>query len=105
METIVTLLAPFAPHVAEELWEILGHNTSVFENNAWPTYDETAMKDDVIEIAVQINGKMRGKITIPADADKDAAMAAAREAIGEKFPENVIKEVYVPGRILNIVAK
>ena len=105
METIVTLLAPFAPHVAEELWETLGHDTSVFENNIWPTYDEAAMKDDVIEIAVQINGKMRGKITIPADADKDAAMAAARESIGDKFPENIIKEVYVPGRILNIVAK
>lgn len=73
LETAVTLLAPFAPHLAEELWEQLGHNTSVFVGNPWPSYDEEAMKEDEIEIAVQINGKVKGKITIPADADKDGS--------------------------------
>ena len=59
------------------------------------------MKEDEIEIAVQINGKVKGKITIPADADKDAAIAA----LEDKYPENIVKEIYVPGRIVNIVAK
>ena len=105
LETAVTLLAPFAPHLAEELWEQLGHNTSVFVGNPWPSYDEEAMKEDEIEIAVQINGKVKGKITIPADADKDAAIAAAKAALEDKYPENIVKEIYVPGRIVNIVAK
>ena len=105
LETAVTLLAPFAPHLAEELWEQLGHNISVFVGNPWPSYDEEAMKEDEIEIAVQINGKVKGKITIPADADKDAAIAAAKAALEDKYPENIVKEIYVPGRIVNIVAK
>lgn len=69
------------------------------------SYDEEAMKEDEIEIAVQINGKVKGKITIPADADKDAAIAAAKAALEDKYPENIVKEIYVPGRIVNIVAK
>ena len=105
LETAVTLLAPFAPHVSEELWEQLGHTTSVFEGNLWPSYDEEAMKDDEIEIAVQINGKMKGKVTLSVDADKDTAIAAAKAALGDKYPENTVKEIYVPGRIINIVAK
>ncbi len=105
MDTIVTLLAPFAPHAAEELWEILGHTESVFENNKWPEYDEEAMKDNEIEIAIQLNGKIRGKIVIPADADKETALAAAKAELGDKLPANIIKEIYVPGRIVNIVAK
>ena len=105
LDTIVTLLAPFAPHIAEELWEVLGHKESVFVNNPWPEYDEAEMKDDTIEIAVQINGKMKGKVTIPADADQDTAIAAAKETLGDKFPENIVKQIYVPGRIINIVAK
>ena len=105
LDTIVTLLAPFAPHIAEELWEVLGHKESVFVNNPWPEYDEAEMKDDTIEIAVQINGKMKGKVTIPADADQDTAISAAKETLGDKFPENIVKQIYVPGRIINIVAK
>ena len=105
LETVVTLLAPFAPHISEELWEQLGHKESVFVNNSWPEYDEAEMKDDTIEIAVQVNGKMKGKVTIPADANQETALAAAKEALGDKYPENVVKEIYVPGRIINVVAR
>ena len=105
MDTIVTLIAPFAPHVAEELWEVLGHKESVFENNKWPEYDEDAMKDNEVEMAVQVNGKVKAKVTIPVDADKDTAMKLAKEALGDKVPTNIVKEIYVPGRIINIVGK
>ena len=105
LETVVTLLAPFAPHISEELWEQLGHKESVFVNNPWPEYDEAEMKDDTIEIAVQVNGKMKGKVTIPADANQETALAAAKEALGDKYPENVVKEIYLPGRIINVVAR
>ncbi len=102
---IVTLLAPFAPHMAEELWEILGHEKSIFIENSWPTYDEEAMKDDTVEIAVQVNGKVKGKVTIAVDADKDLAMQKAKEVLGDKCPSAIVKEVYVPGKIINIVGK
>ena len=102
---IVTLLAPFAPHMAEELWEILGHKKSIFIENSWPTYDEEAMKDDTVEIAVQVNGKVKGKVTIAVDADKDLAMQKAKEVLGDKCPSAIVKEIYVPGKIINIVGK
>ena len=105
LETAVTLLAPFAPHVAEELWEVLGHDTSVFENNRWPEYDEDAMKDNEVEIAVQLNGKTKTVITIAADAAKDDVLAAGKAALGDKLTGSIIKEIYVPGKIVNIVAK
>ncbi len=105
LETAVTMLAPFAPHIGEELWSQLGHEDSVFENNRWPEFDEGKMADDEKEIAVQINGKTRCTITIPVDLDKEAALARAREALGNKLSGNIVKEIYVPGRIVNIVAK
>ena len=105
LEIMVTLLAPFAPHVAEELWEVLGHDTSVFENNRWPEYDEDAMKDNDVEIAVQLNGKTKTVITIAADAAKDDVLAAGKAALGDKLTGSIIKEIYVPGKIVNIVAK
>lgn len=105
LEIMVTLLAPFAPHVAEELWEVLGHDTSVFENNRWPEYDEAAMKDNEVEIAVQLNGKTKTVITIAADAAKDDVLAAGKAALGDKLTGSIIKEIYVPGKIVNIVAK
>ena len=104
IETAVILLAPFAPHIAEEIWEQLGHADSVF-HAAWPAADEAAMKDDEIEIPVQVNGKTRAIISIPADADKDAALAAARETLGDKLSGNIVKEIYVPKKIVNIVVK
>ena len=104
METFIILLAPFAPHIAEELWEAYGHETSVFENS-WPEHDEEAMKDDEVEIPVQINGKTRGVVSVPADVSKEDAIAAGKEAVADKLTGNVVKEIYVPGKILNFVMK
>ena len=104
IETAVILLAPFAPHIAEELWERLGHTDSVFHAQ-WPAHDEEAMKDDEIEIPVQINGKTRAVISIPAETGKEEAIAKGREAIADKLTGNVVKEIYVPKKIINIVMK
>ena len=104
LKTFVTLLAPFAPHLGEELWRELGGTDSVF-HSTWPECDTEAMKDDEIEIAVQINGKTRGVVALPADVDKETALAAGKEAVKEKLTGNIVKEIYVPGKIINIVCK
>ena len=104
LEDAVVLLAPFAPHIAEELWEAMGHVDSVFAQT-WPTYDEEAMKEDEVEIVVQINGKVKGKLIIGAEEDKDSVLAKAKEVLGDKLNGNIVKEIYVPGRIVNIVQK
>ena len=104
LKTFVILLAPFAPHIGEELWQQLGGDDSVFHAQ-WPECDEEAMKDDEIEVAVQINGKTRAVISISADSSKEDAIAAGREAVKEKLTGNVVKEIYVPGKIVNIVHK
>ncbi len=104
LKTYVILLAPFAPHIAEELFARLGGSGSVFAQK-WPAADEKALIEETREIAVQINGKMRGKITIAVDADQTTALAAAREAAGKWITPNIVKEIYVPGKIVNIVCK
>ena len=104
LETAVILMAPFAPHLAEELWQQLGHDTSVFKNT-WPSADEEAMKDDEVEIPVQINGKTKAVISISADEAKDAVIAKAKEVLGDRLSGNIVKEIYVPGKIVNIVQK
>lgn len=106
LKTFVILLSPFAPHISEELWSILGEKESVF-SSVWPEYDEEKMKDDVLEIPVQINGKMRLVIELPADIGKDEAIAAARQALkdADKIEGEIIKEIYVPKKIINIVVK
>ena len=104
LKTFVILLAPFAPYIGEELWQQLGGDDSVFHAQ-WPECDEEAMKDDEIEVAVQINGKTRAVISISADSSKEDAIAAGREAVKEKLTGNVVKEIYVPGKIVNIVCK
>ena len=105
IQTFTTLIAPFAPHIAEELWEKLGNTGSVFENNSWPEADEELMKDDEIKIPVQINGKTKEVIEVPADISKEDAIAAGKEAIADKINGNIVKEIYVPGRIINLVVK
>ena len=104
LSTLAVLLAPFAPHMAEELWQQLGHEGTVF-NAGWPTYDEEAMKDDEVEIAVQINGKTRAVVTLAADVSKEDAIAKGKEAVADKLTGTIVKEIYVPGRIINIVQK
>ena len=104
LEAAVLLLAPFAPHMGEELWEELGHTDSVFHHE-WPAHDEEAMKDDEVEIPVQVNGKTKAVISIPVDISKEDAIVKAKEVLGDKLSGNIIKEIYVPKKIVNIVAK
>ena len=104
IETAVILLAPFAPHFAEELWEKAGHTDSVF-HNTWPKADEEAMKDDEIQVPVQINGKTRAVISIPAEISKEDALARGKEAVADKLTGTIVKEIYVPKKIINIVQK
>ena len=104
IETFVKLLAPFAPHITEELWAEYGHTDSVFHTQ-WPTADEEAMKDDEIEIPVQINGKTKVIISISAEATKEEAIEAGKAAVADKLTGNIIKEIYVPKKIINIVSK
>ncbi|MCL2217294.1 MAG: leucine--tRNA ligase [Defluviitaleaceae bacterium] len=105
LETLATLLAPFAPHIAEEIWEHTGHTETVFAQS-WPTCDESKLKSDTIEIALQINGKLRGNLTIPANVDKDTALALAKEQLADRLADaEIIKSIYVPGKIANFVVK
>ncbi len=105
IETYTILLAPFAPHIAEELWEKLGHEGTVFEAE-WPESDEELRKDNVREIPVQINGKTRAVVSIAVDASKEEALKEAKEAAADKIGDAVIiKEIYVPGKIINLVVR
>ena len=104
IETALILLSPFAPHMASELWEQYGHNGSIFDET-WPKYDEEAMKDHTVEIAVQINGKTKAAMAIDVKADKDVVLADAKKLIADKLTGNIVKEIYVPGRIVNLVVK
>ncbi|MBD8973072.1 MAG: hypothetical protein EGQ63_04470, partial [Clostridiales bacterium] len=105
LKTVVRLIAPFAPHMGEELWQQLGGTDTVFASG-WPTYEEDALKDNEVTIPVQINGKTKGTIDIAVDDAKDAVIAKGKEAIADKLAGlNVIKEIYIPGKIVNIVAK
>ena len=105
LETLIILLAPIIPHIAEELWQLTGHAKSVFAES-WPEYDEAKMKEDEIEIAIQMNGKFRENIKIAADADKDTAIALSKELLKSKLDGmTILKEIYVPGRIVNFVVK
>jgi leucyl-tRNA synthetase len=105
IETLVMLVSPFAPHLGEELWSILGHRGSIAFRE-WPAYDESALVTDEIEYIVQVGGKMRGKLLIDRNADKEAVIAAARElpdAAKHLDGKTVHKEVFVPGKIVNFV--
>lgn len=106
-EGIIKMLSCITPHVGEEIWASLGHeDTIAFE--PWPTYDENECKEDTIEIGVQVCGKVRGKVVLGVNEDKDSALAKAKAADGvAPFIEGktIVKEIYVPGKIVNIVVK
>ena len=103
-KTFITLLNPVAPHITEELWEIQGFEGRLYQT-AWPEYDEAKTVEDTIEIAVQINGKTKMTIAISRNEEKDSAIEKAKEALGSKLAGDIVKEIYVPGRIINIVVK
>ena len=103
-KTLITLLNPVAPHITEEIWEAIGCEGRVYQNT-WPEYDEAKTVESTIEIAVQVNGKIKCTVCVDKNIDKGAAIAAGKEALGDKLTGNIIKEIYVPGRIINIVVK
>lgn len=103
-KTLITLLNPVAPHMTEELWSVLGCEGRLYQQ-AWPEYDEAKTVESTVEIAVQINGKTKVTISIGKEDPKDDVLAKAKEALGDRLSGNIIKEIYVPGRIVNIVAK
>ncbi|MBO4904622.1 MAG: leucine--tRNA ligase [Lachnospiraceae bacterium] len=100
----IRLLSPFSPHICEELWEQLG-GEGLVAVAPWPEYDEAKTVDATIEIAVQINGKLRTTIMIDKDEAKESAIAKGKEAVADKLTGNIVKEIYVPGKIVNIVMK
>ena len=108
LKVFTILLNPFAPHVTEEVWSLNKLGEEMVCQQQWPAYDENKCKDETIEVVVQVNGKVRGKLSMPADVAKDAAVAAAKAdekicaAIGGK---TILKEIYVPGKLVNLVVK
>lgn len=103
-KTLLTLLNPVAPHITEELWERNGYGGRLYQAS-WPEYDEKKTEESTVEIALQINGKTKATLAIAKDEAKDDVIAKAREALAEKLTGTVVKEIYVPGRIVNIVMK
>ncbi|MEA3366429.1 MAG: class I tRNA ligase family protein, partial [Candidatus Hydrogenedentes bacterium] len=106
-EKFVLILAPFAPHMAEELWERLGY-TDTLAYEPWPEYDESLLTEDTMDIAVQVLGKLRGVVKVPVDASKDYILEAAKaEPNVQRHIEgkNILKEIYVPGKLVNLVVK
>ena len=102
--TLLKLLNPVAPHITEELWQGNGYEGRLYQAE-WPTYSDEKCVEATITIAVQVNGKLRATIQAPKDGDKDAIIAQAKEAAAEKITGTIVKEIYVPGKIVNIVCK
>ena len=104
LRTLLQLLNPVAPHITEEMWEAQGFPGRIYEST-WPEYDEAKCATDDVEIALQVNGKVRATLKITRNAEKDEVLAAAKEALGEKVNGTIVKEIYVPNKIVNIVVK
>jgi leucyl-tRNA synthetase len=105
LETAVRLLTPFVPHVAEELWNCLGYEQNI-ESRGWPIWDPTALVEDEISIVIQVNGKVRGKVVVAADASEDVIResALAESNVARSIADKTIRKVIiVPGRLVNIV--
>lgn len=103
-KTLLTLLNPVAPHITEELWQTAGFEGRLYQA-AWPEFEEEKTVESVVEIGVQVNGKMRVTINVSKDETKENVINMAKEALGDKLTGNIVKEIYVPGRIVNIVVK
>ena len=104
LKTLIILLNPVAPHITEEMWQIIGCEGRVYQQT-WPEFDEAKTVESSMEIAVQINGKVKGTLGIQKDDPKDQVIAKAKEVIADKLTGNIVKEIYVPGRLVNIVMK
>ena len=107
LEPFLLLLSPFAPHIAEELWSLLGHPTTL-AYELWPVHDEKYLIETEMEVPIQINGKLRGKVTVPANSDQAIIVAAAKAdatIAGQLDGKTIVKTVYVPGKMVNFVVK
>jgi leucyl-tRNA synthetase len=107
IEPLILMLAPFAPHFAEECWEQLGHTESVFDAS-WPVYDEALAKEDEVEIVIQVNGKVRGRIKVVVGiTEEDAIGKALEEESVQRFAEGkeIKKTIYVENKLVNLVVK
>ena len=103
-KTLLILLNPVAPHITEELWSVKNYGGYVYQQT-WPEFDEAKTVESTVEIAVQINGKTRAVISIPVDISKEDAIAKGKEAVADKLTGTIVKEIYVPKKIINIVQK
>ena len=107
LEVLVQLTNPFAPHITEEVWERMGHSDQL-AYHPWPSYDETKCVESTVEIAVQVNGKLRARLTVAADIAKEDAIAAAKaepSVAAALEGKTVVKEIFVPGKLVNLAAK
>ncbi len=105
-EKFVLIIAPFAPHLSEELWQKLWHKDSIFIGDNWPEYDEKLIVEDTIKIAIQVMGKLRATIEIEKDSPKEAVLSWAKETVNKWIDgKEIIKEIYVPGKIVNFVVR
>lgn len=103
-KTLITLLNPVAPHMTEEIWSVLGFEGRLYQQS-WPEYEEAKTVEATVEIAVQMNGKTKATIAIGKEDPKEEVLAKAKEALGDRLSGNIVKEIYVPGRIVNLVVK
>ena len=106
LKTLLLLVNPFAPHVTEEMWEKCGFGKMLAADGVWPAYDEAKCVESTVEMVVQICGKIKARMTVAANADKEACLAAAKEAAAKELEgKTILKEIVVPGKLVNFVAK
>ena len=104
LKTISILIAPFAPHMAEELYSMMGGKESVYKET-WPKYDESKMKSSKMKLPIQVNGKTNGFVEVPVDIEEKEILRLAKEEVKSKITGEIVKEIYVKNKIINFVAK
>ena len=104
LKTIAILISPFAPHIAEEFYQMLGNKESVFKAG-WPKFDEELSKSDTIKVPIQVNGKTKGLLEVPANIEEKEILSKAKEEVKSKLTGDIVKEIYVKGKIINFVVK